>query len=99
MKYQIKLVILGILISVSGMGAERKQISAACKSIKEACEKAGFVEGGYKEGKGLWVNCFQPILQGKIHPDAKLSLPSVDSKQVEACKKAQPKAGKKKSAK
>lgn len=37
----------------------------ACKNILSACRTAGFVAGGYKEGNGLWRNCFHPTLKGK----------------------------------
>ena len=99
MKHQFKLVVLGVLISTYGLAADVKKATEPCKAIKEACEAAGFVQGGAKDGKGLWVNCFQPIMQGTTHPKTKLPLPTVDAQQVAACKKAQPKPADKKAGK
>ena len=36
-----------------------------CKMVKEACEKAGFVKGGHKEGKGLIMDCMGKIAKGE----------------------------------
>lgn len=36
-----------------------------CQRIQQACKAAGFIKGGAKEGKGLYVNCMEPILKGK----------------------------------
>ncbi len=35
-----------------------------CKEIMSACQAAGYFDGGGSEGKGLWVNCMQPIMKG-----------------------------------
>jgi hypothetical protein len=34
-----------------------------CMPIAEACMDAGFYKGGEKEGKGLVINCVQPITE------------------------------------
>ncbi len=37
----------------------------ACQNILNECKKLGFVAGGFKEGKGLWRNCFAQVIKGK----------------------------------
>jgi hypothetical protein len=64
-----------------------------CKQVKEACEKAGFVKGEAKEGKGLWRDCINPVMQGTTAAKSKLPLPSVDASVVAACKQKHPKFG------
>lgn len=36
-----------------------------CHGLKKACEDAGFIKGGYKQGKGLYKDCLKPIMQGQ----------------------------------
>lgn len=55
------LVLLG---SVSAF-AEHHENSKPCKEIKAACEAAGFKKGDHKEQKGLYKDCFQPIMAGQ----------------------------------
>ena len=43
--------------------------SAACRNILTACKKAGFIMGG-REGNGVFVNCFFPIIR-KLPPTQK----------------------------
>ncbi len=64
-----------------------------CKQIKEACTKAGFIKGEAKEGKGLWKDCIDPIMQGTTAKKSVLPLPSVDPSLVAACKAKRPKFG------
>jgi hypothetical protein len=65
-----------------------------CHEIKVACEKAGFVKGEYKEGYGLWVDCIDPIMQGKAQPkNAVKALPKVSADTVSACKAKHPEFG------
>lgn len=44
---------------------EGKEGHGECKPVKEACEKAGFVKGGHKEGKGLIMDCMGKIAKGE----------------------------------
>ncbi len=37
----------------------------ACGNVLNECKKLGFVAGGFKEGNGLWRNCFFPTIKGK----------------------------------
>ncbi len=65
-----------------------------CDQIKTACKSAGFVEGDYQQGYGLWVDCVDPIMQGKKQPPkADKPLPSVDPALVAACKQKHPNFG------
>ena len=64
-----------------------------CKQIVEACTKAGFVKGEAKEGKGLWKDCIDPIMQGTTAKKATLPLPTVDAATVTQCKQKHPKFG------
>jgi len=51
-----------------------------CQKIIEACKGANFVKGEWKEGTGLYKDCFDPILAGKSVPNV-----SVDPATVSAC--------------
>jgi hypothetical protein len=63
------------------------QGSHPCAQIKQACEQAGFVKGDAKEGNGLWVDCIDPIMQGKPQPKkATKALPTVSSTLIAECK-------------
>jgi hypothetical protein len=65
-----------------------------CHQIKIACENAGFVKGEAKQGYGLWVDCIDPIMQGKTSVQgATKPLPTVDPKLVEECRAKNPKFG------
>lgn len=45
-----------------------------CLPIAQACMKAGYYKGGKNVGKGLIVNCVEPITQGtKVLPDVTFS--------------------------
>lgn len=65
-----------------------------CKEIEQACKKAGFIQGDWKKGDGLWRDCVDPIMQGQTNvPGATKPLPSVDAKAVADCKAQHPKFG------
>jgi hypothetical protein len=55
-----------------------------CKRIVTACEAAGFVKGGHKSKdhpkKGLWKDCFRPIITGQ-----KVEGVTVDAKDIQGC--------------
>lgn len=51
-----------------------------CKKIEAACGAAGFVKGEWKEGKGLFKNCMQPIMAGQTVAGV-----SVAASEVQAC--------------
>ena len=83
---------VGFALSLAAQSAEaapgpRDQIKATCKS-------AGFVEGDYKQGYGLWVDCIDPIMHGtKQPPKADKPLPSVSPQLIAACKQKHPDFG------
>jgi hypothetical protein len=53
-----------------------------CKTLKSACEAAGYYKGGHKQdNKGLWKDCMQPLLDGKTVAGV-----SADAAVVAACK-------------
>jgi hypothetical protein len=65
-----------------------------CQQIEKACKDAGFILGDAKKGDGLWVDCIDPIIQGKTTvPGATKPLPKVDASLVAACKAKNPKFG------
>jgi hypothetical protein len=64
-----------------------------CEQIKSACQSAGFIQGDAKQGKGLWMDCVNPIMQGKTAPHAVLAVPSVSPSLISACKAKRPKFG------
>jgi arylsulfatase A-like enzyme len=66
----------------------------SCERIKAACQEAGFVQGGGKEGRGLWLDCIGPIMHGESHPrKASKPLPRVDAQMVAACRAQDPQFG------
>lgn len=67
-----------------------------CHKIRTACEGAGFVRGGHKkDGKGLWKDCVQPVMNG-----TSIAGVTVDSKDIQACKeKRESRKAKRKAAK
>jgi hypothetical protein len=71
-----------------------KDVTGACKEIKQICDSAGFDQNEAKKGIGLWRHCINPIMQGKTKvPGAKKPLPTVDPKLVAACKAKNPEFG------
>lgn len=64
-----------------------------CKQIKDACTNAGFIKGDAKDGKGLWMDCVDPLMQGTTAKKSVLPLPTVDPAVVTACKAKHPKFG------
>ncbi len=83
--------LLSVMLLASGPLSRANE--GPCKQIKEACEKAGFVKGEAKEGKGLWMDCIDPVVQGTTAKKSVLPLPSIDPSIIAACKKNHPKFG------
>ncbi len=70
-----------------------------CKQIKTACMNAGFVPGGAGSGNGLWHDCIDPILQGRVRSrKSGKPVPQVDPHVVAACKAQDPSFGQTKTA-
>jgi hypothetical protein len=58
-----------------------------CKPIVEACKVASFAFGAWKEGKGLEIDCYDPIVKNKPQPkNSAIALPQVDPSIVAACR-------------
>jgi hypothetical protein len=84
--------IFGIALPLAAQSAE--QVQRPCDQIILACKHAGFVEGDYKKGYGLWVDCIDPIVRGTAQPaNADKPLPSVSPELVAACKQKNPNFG------
>jgi lysozyme len=65
-----------------------------CNSIENACLAAGFINGDWGAGKGLWFDCVDPIFQGQTTASgATKPLPEVDPTIVAACKSENPSFG------
>jgi hypothetical protein len=76
---------------VTTEGAPRAR---ACAEIRAACQQAGFVQGGGREGDGLLIDCVRPIMQGSAQRRrASKPLPQVDPQLVTACKEENPRFG------
>jgi hypothetical protein len=63
-----------------------------CEQIKNACLSAGFIPKDYKQGKGLWRDCVDPIMQAKT-VNSSIPLPAVNPRVVSACKAKHPNFG------
>ena len=86
-----------VLVIATGAGpvlAQPAPPQGACQQIRAACERAGFKQGGAKEGMGLQVDCIRPIMQGTPQPRrAGAPLPQIDPQVVTACKAQKPNFG------
>ncbi|HSW69688.1 MAG TPA: hypothetical protein VLI69_06020 [Gammaproteobacteria bacterium] len=74
-KTHIALASIVILLS-SSVFADRMMDSKACKSVVEACKKAGYV----KEEKGdkrFWQDCMKPIVMGQTVKGVDVSMDTV----------------------
>jgi hypothetical protein len=70
------------------------QAMGPCIQVRMACEQAGFVQGGVREGNGLQIDCVRPIMQGTPQPpNASMPLPPIDPQLVAACKARNPNFG------
>lgn len=90
---------LALLLSGSTLFAEGTMQPASpnsqkmihpCHQIKAACKAAGYFDGGHKTGKGLWLDCIQPIMAGKSVANV-----NVSTADVQACQARKAEMGKK----
>lgn len=82
----------GLALPLAALSADKAP--GPCQQIVAACKNAGFVEGDYKLGYGLHVDCINPIMRGtKQPPKADKPLPSVSPGLVAACKQKHPNFG------
>jgi hypothetical protein len=83
---------VGLALSLAAHTAE--QPLRPCDQIIHTCKQAGFVEGDYKKGYGLWIDCIDPIMRGTKQPAIAIKpLPEVSSELIEACRQKDPKFG------
>jgi hypothetical protein len=74
--------IVSLLVLFSFTPAFAEADKHPCHAIHEACEKAGFVKGGHKDGgKGLFVDCLAKIKKGESVPGV-----TVKPEDIQACK-------------
>jgi hypothetical protein len=74
--------------------ATAQQPPRPCAAIRQACQAAGFVANGAREGNGVVVDCIRPIMQGAPQRKrASKPLPTIDPALVEACKAQNPNFG------
>ena len=92
MRHMVALLLMSL--SANGFAQATPEKEGPCKEIKEACQKAGFMQGEAKEGFGLWVDCIDPIMRGTAQPSkAKKPLPAVTADLVRACRAKHPSFG------
>lgn len=82
----------GLALSLAAQSAE--QPPRPCDQIIHLCKQAGFVEGDYKKGYGLWLDCIDPIMRGTKQPAiADKPLPEISPELIEACRQKDPNFG------
>ena len=65
-----------------------------CEQIVQACKNAKFEKNEAGIGKGLWVDCVNPIMTKSAQPKkAVLPLPSIDPSLISACLSKHPNFG------
>jgi hypothetical protein len=88
-----KLLVMGVCWAIALVPASALQAGPngeVCRQIVSACVNAGFVQGGAKQGNGLWMNCINPIMQGKGLQKASMPLPRMNPRVVSACRASNP---------
>jgi hypothetical protein len=91
-----KLLVMGVCWTIALVPASALQAGPngeACRQIVFACLNAGFIQGGAKQGNGLWMNCINPIMQGKGLQRASMPLPRLNPRVVSACRASNPTFG------
>lgn len=64
-----------------------RETNPACQKLVADCKGAGYSIGGKEQGKGLWYNCFSPMITGDaLMMDGKPSTLKVDKKAVDECR-------------
>ena len=77
-------ILTGLLIAVSfgSIEALAQADKHPCAQIIKACKSAGFVKNDHKDGKGLWVDCVNKIVNGQSVAGVNISNPE----DVASCK-------------
>jgi hypothetical protein len=81
---------IGGLVAAFASPPVHAQPIGPCVQIRIACEQAGFVLGGARQGNGLLVDCIRPIMQGMPAPNASRPPPPIDPQLVAACNARNP---------
>jgi hypothetical protein len=88
------LLTIGGLVAAFASPPAHAQAMGPCAQVRMACEQAGFVRGGVREGIGLQIDCVRPIMQGTPQrPNASKPLPPIDPQLIAACKLRNPNFG------
>lgn len=88
----LSIFVAGLTLSLAAPSAEQE--ARPCDQIIHLCKRAGFVEGDYKKGYGLWLDCIDPIMRGTKQPAiADKPLPEVSPELIGACKQKDPNFG------
>jgi hypothetical protein len=67
-------------------GPSQPSFGGPCAQITAACERAGFVRGGFNTGIGLQADCVRPIIEGRPQPSrASRPLPPINPQVAAAC--------------
>lgn len=85
--------VLFVTLALSLFSAPSFAGNGPCEQIVNACTGAGFVVKEAKEGKGLWRDCVNPIIQGTTASKSVLPLPTVAPAVIAACKTKRPHFG------
>ena len=86
--------VTALIVAFSTLSLADNFAPGPCKKIAAACKTAGFIDGDWKKGDGLWRDCVDPIIQGQTSvPGATKPLPTVDGQIVALCKAKHPKFG------
>ena len=81
-------------LGISPTGKSGAGMSSACAQVVRACATAGFGSGNGNEGKGLFTDCVDPVMQGRPQPHgAVIPLPKVDRQVIAECKRTNPEFG------
>ena len=82
---QITFSTLFVFVGLSSLSFAGETTPAAakhpCRKIETACSAAGFIKRHHKEGKGLWKDCMEPIMEGKTVEGV-----TVDAADIQGCK-------------
>jgi len=92
----IAITAVGLLVSGLSvpLRAQPGQLGGPCAEIRAACLGAGFVPNGARSGRGIAVDCVQPIMAGTPQrPRAARPLPQIDPRIVAACTSSNPSFG------
>ena len=84
----MNLVLASAFALVASIASVQAADSKPCKTIKAACEAAGFVKGGHKTGKGLFKDCMKPIMAGTTVPGVTVPADEVQACQAKKAKRA-----------